>query len=436
MKVSASDWGALLALPLFLYFICLAACSPRPIVPTPTPFPYNPSIDSARRDGRTLQAIYLVEAAAAENGWTPELTRMAGDLWQQVGDLPRALEFWEITAAVEPDDATLRVLADVNIQLGRWTEAKDTLERLAADPPNDPWVDLQLGLIEAPFDPRSAEAHLRAAMRQPAYVDTATRLQDVLITDPADPLISMRVGFAMLELELWPNAELAFDHAANLAAPYPLALAYVGYVRDRQGKDGGAWIDDALALEPDNADIQFLYGLHLRAAGQNAASIEAFTQAVTLDPNNPGFQAELGTAYRLVGDLESAEFWLLTAVESSNNDARFTELLALFYSDEVSNLTGGGLTALASVANSLPDDADVQAGYGWALYLAGDTEGGRARINTALSLTPDNPRALYYKARILLDDGDTDMARTLLQALANGDSDFADDAQVTLDTEF
>lgn len=288
-----------------------------------------------QRTGRPMQALYHIEAAALESGWTPQLLQRSGDLWREAGDLARAADYWAAAAQADPANIPLlRGLAETYIELQRWTEASDTLEHLVQLDPNNSFAHLRLALIQAPFNPQAAEAHLRVVLREPAYNDITLPLLEVVTNEPSDPLISMRVGLALIEQSLWSYAELAFRHAATVSAPYAEALAYAGFARDNQGKDGAALIAQAVALEPDNARIRYIQGLHYRRTGSDRASIYVLMLAVSFDPENPAYYAELGTAYRLAGDLQAAEYWLKTAVEFSNDNPRFQEMLARFYAEE------------------------------------------------------------------------------------------------------
>lgn len=421
--------AAIWLLPALLFG--LVACAPAE--PQTPAFDPTTAIDEARQHGQPLQALYLLEAQASASGWTPALARQAGDLWQLAGDPGRALDFWQLAATDDRSNlALLRRLALGYIELQRWAEAADTLEQLAALAPDDAWTQLQLGLIRAAFDADAARLHLRAALAEPAYQPVALALLNALRDGDSLP-DGMAAGLMLASLEQWPYAELAFRHAAVIAAPYPQALAYTALARDRQGKAATAWMDEALQLAPDDAPVRYLQGLHLRAVGDYPGSLDALAQAVALDPENPAYQAELASAYRLLGDLRYAEYWLESAVRVSNQDPRFSELLALFYADEAENLTGEGIDALAQMAAALEEsDADVQAGLGWALFAAGRHDEALAAFEAALALDAGNARALYYKGRALLETGDAEAAAPLLRQVSEGNSAFAAQAGALL----
>ena len=204
---------------------------------------------------------------------------------------------------------------------------------LLAQTPDDAWGHYYLGLLEAAFNPGSAMKHLQLASRDKTYLEVANQLIFALNDQPVDSSMAMAAGLVLAQYDLWPYAELAFEQAATLGAPFPEALAYTALAQDRDGTDGTDSISQALDLAPQNPQVFFLYGLHLRARFDYPSSLVAFQQANALDSQNPAYAAELGTAYRLVDDLGQAESWLKTAVSLSNNDPRFQGLLDAFYAD-------------------------------------------------------------------------------------------------------
>jgi tetratricopeptide (TPR) repeat protein len=191
------------------------------------------------------------------------------------------------------------------------------------------WTQYQLGLIRASYDPAQAIELLRAA--EPTYGASVTNLLPFLAA-AAEPV---QVGVALAKVDQWEYAELAFSQSAE-----SLASAYRGLARDMQSKDGARWIDQAVALAPENPQVRFLQGLHLRLNYDYAGSLQAIIQAVALDPENPALYAELGRAYQLTGDLVTAERWLQFAISL---DANFQPVLNSFYNDEANTLLSLGL---------------------------------------------------------------------------------------------
>lgn len=420
-----------LATLLFLILLCLLVLSTG-----------GTSVDLARADlietnqqqGRLMQALYQVSVAADRQGWTPELLRLAGDLWYAAGNVTRALPYWEAASPQLPDDVLLRRrLAEAYLAMQRWPEAVDQLVWLGEQDPDDAWAQFHLGALRAAFDPQAAQVHLQAAAGTSQYRTAAGALLRVIRDHAADPLIGMPVGLALAEAEMWPYAELAFRHAADVGQAYAEALAYVGLARDRQGKDGREWVNRAVGLEPQNAVVRFVQGVHLRAQDDLTGSLDALVLAAALDPANPAYYAELGTAYWLVDDLENAERWLRVAADMSNHNLGFQQLLALFYAEEADSLAEGGISALEVMATVMPDDPEVQAALGWALYQSGRREAALEALDAVLERLPEHPRSLLYKAQIYLETGSLAEARALLERVAALDSPFRAEARRMLD---
>jgi tetratricopeptide (TPR) repeat protein len=282
--------------------------------------------------GRLPQARFQVEYLASTSGWTPGLHQTAAQLAQQMNDPTRAAAHIEAALALSPNNPVLlRALAEDAITLQRWPLAADTLRALAAVQPDDAWAFFHLGLILAAFDPAQAQAALDRASSQPLHAADVSALQPYLSGHDASAASAMQIGLKLAERELWPYAELAFTHAADLAPPFPEALAYAGFARDQQGKDGGSLIHQAAALAPGSAPVQFLLGLHQRAQGDSAGSLNTLRTAAQLDPLNPAYAAEVAEGFRQLGLPDEAETWLIRAVTLSNNDSRFVALLEAFY---------------------------------------------------------------------------------------------------------
>lgn len=276
-----------------------------------------------RGSGRPLQSLYRVEAIAAHDGWTPERLRLAGDLWREAGDFRQTLAYWQAAAQTSDDETLLRDIAQMALELQDWNTASDALQRLVLTVPDDAWVNLQLGLLQAPFNFSNALPHLEIAAGENAYAALSADMTTVLEHDPVDALA---VGLVLADHELWSFAELAFRQAADQQG-IAEAFAYVGFARDHQDKEGTLWLDQALALAPQSATVRLLQGLHLRLAGEIDASLNALIAAATLDPENPVMYAELGTAYQLAGDFDQARRWLEQALALSDDDTRYQQLL-------------------------------------------------------------------------------------------------------------
>ncbi len=280
---------------------------------------------------RPMQALYQIEVQVAQSGWTADLAKSAGDIWETLGDLPRAVSYWEIGVRLQPTDVQLtRRLAQSYLDLQHWSQAVIALSNLLKLN-DDNWAHFQLGILQAVLDSASASEHLQLAARDNQFQPVTTQLIP-LLNEPSDVSRAMQMGAVLASAKLWPAAEYVFQYAASLSPKLAVALAYTGLARDQQGKNGRSQIDQAVALAPDNAQVRYLQGLHLHLVGDEDTSLIALQQATILDPLNPAFAAELATTYDRMGDAVQAEYWYKAAVTLSNNDPRFQAFLTAFYS--------------------------------------------------------------------------------------------------------
>jgi tetratricopeptide (TPR) repeat protein len=414
--------------PLLVITLLLAGCVASPADSQPM----RGMVDEYRRAGRPVQALYVVEALARLDGWTNDLAYLAGDLYFDLGDLPSAVASWE--RITDPDAARLRDIARAQLTLERWSAARETLRRLVMRDSDDAWANMQLGMLELLWEPHRAGEHFGAAAVDSAYRERSMALVTLLsaVATEAPESRTLRLGLLLAEHREWALAEAVLTEAVQLAPPFPEALAALGFARVMRGRDGSRELLAAVALAPRDVRVRYFQGVAARVLGDYAGAADALAQAIALEPENPALYAELGQTYRAARDLQQAERWLQRAIDVSNDDTRYRELLATFYADEAENLTMDGVSALQDLMDSVPPSADTQAGYGWVLYLMGDSALGRDMVARALVVDPANPRARYYQARILLDDGQTVEAVSILRDLANTPSQFAELAAITL----
>lgn len=328
-------FGAAAALTVVLLLISIVLHRASPSTPLT-----DERSGSSNQPGRTIQQLYLLEYTAYTSGWTADSLAAAAQSYRLIGDLTQASVHYERALSLDSEwtgrAAAMQALAEIYLERGDWARAYDVLQSLSAAVPS-PWAFFQLGLIAAPVDPAAAVRYLEQAA-DPVYLRLFAELRPALADDQANPL---RIGITLLNRDLLPYAEHAFAITAESAADAEttaLALAYGALARDRQGKAGTDWIARAVALSPNNFMVRYLQGLHLRHIGDDRASLNALIAAAALNPQDPALFAELGTAYRLVGDMASAERWLREAVRLSNNDPRFVALLTDFQTAQRADL--------------------------------------------------------------------------------------------------
>ena len=366
---------------------------------------------------QTSSPTYDIQVQAVQHGWTPELHHQMGDQLAASGDWIGAVAHWENANLQAADD--LAKLVEGYFVLQRWDDSISLLRQIITLEPENTWAQFYLGQLIAAANPLEAETYLIAAQRSNTYSQQATDLLNVL----QENFAPLRVGLWFSQNEQWDLAEYAFRHAALLGDE--VAPAYVALAREQQNKSGADWMTYALEIAPQNAQVYYVYGLYLRRLGDTETSVSALEAAVTFDPLNPAYYAELATAYRLIGSYFKAEGMLRLAVDYSGHDPLFEELLAVFYAEEGYQLTDDRLAQLQQSQANLPPDPALRASFGWTLHSLGDSEAGLIEVDAALALEPDNPLALYYKAQILIETNNLEAALPIIEQLAAGNSEFA-----------
>ncbi len=414
------------------------------VVPTAAP-PLNANTYDYHVSQNQLQlALYHLEADASRVGWTAQDHIRAGNLWRDMGDLGRALPHWEAAIITEPNANLLRQIADIYIERGAWNIAWERIQVLLTLTPNNAWALYHGGLIIAPSDPATAFGYLgRVAASDSDFADVAQSVLDAIGDTQTNSDVILRVGTQLAAAEEWSLAENAFQYASDLYYPFAESTAYVGLMRILQGKNGERWITEAITIDSQNAVVRYIAGVYWRSAGDFLKSESELINAVILDSDNPSYHAELGNTYRATGNYLDAEVWLQTAVILSDSDPLFVEVLEQFYADENFSQTQAIIgiqpdsVETTDAINPIATNQDPSAisASGWAAYLQGNTEAGLLYIEQALAIQPDNPRALFDKARIFLETDRVAEAIPLLQQVANGESVFAGPAQGLLDRE-
>lgn len=294
-----------------------------------------------------------------------------------------------------------------------WATAEQTLFALLAAQPDDARASLLLGMLLAPVDPDRAVPWLEQAAQEPSQVEAAQRVLEVLTHyEPFRSDFYTALGLVLSELDEWALAERALRLALEVNAANPIALAYLGYAVDRQGADGGPWLEQARAMAPTDPQVLYLVGIHWRQAGDLKAAEHALLQAYWAAPDNPAPAAEIGRTLQAQGDLAGAERWLRIAVGLKPKESLWAELLASFYAETGFGLDGYGIAFLQEAGSKYPDSSTVRACLGWALYRLGDAQKALDELRAATTLDPADARAHYYLGAVQEWLGEVSSARS------------------------
>ncbi len=289
-----------------------------------------------------------------------------------------------------------------------WSQAQLTLETLLKTDPSNAEALYLLGLILAPSDQEQAASYLSLAATNADWSDRARTVQAALNAYDSYSLTDAHtyLGVTLVGMGEWALAEHAFELALQANAVNPLALAYRGFVRDQQGRDGLPDLQNALAMAPADPTVYYLLGQHWRRGQDQETAYEMFVQAYWLAPDNPALAAEVGLSLQLSGDFAGAEEWFRIAVDLAPDDVQWQSALAAFYADTGYQVEEGGLEAVQTASERFPDDPDIRTSLGWAYYLAGQTDKAYQELNKALGLDPSLPRtSLLFRGGVGIPGG-------------------------------
>jgi tetratricopeptide (TPR) repeat protein len=288
-------------------------------------------------------------------------------------DFSAALEWGEKAKQINPDRTyAYGVIADGQVELGRYEEAVETLQTMVDLRPDMSSYSRISYLRELHGDTQGALGMMQRA------VDSGT--------PNAENTAWVRTQLANLyfnsgDLE---QAELEYQLTLQNRPNYVYALAGLGRVRAAQGE----WEE----------------------------AIEYLNEAVTIMPM-PEFVIALGDLYQASGQQEAADgqYQLVAAIETlyRANGVDMDMEIALFNADHEKNMTETVALARKAYANRPSiHGADALA---WALYKSGNYEEARKYSAEALKLDTKDSLKLFHAGMIARQLGDKSQARQFLE---------------------
>ena len=344
---------------------------------------------AAEMGGDPTEVIVLLNKAVARNvisqfGWLS-----LGEAYHATGDLPSAMKAWKralpLAQAAHDMAVAQRQMGDFQAAIQSWRTSLI----------QDPWnasAHYQLGLLLMETAPNEALPELmQAAQLDPKLDASVQNLRDTLNTallseDRAYQFLI--AGRALGSLGEWDLAAEAFRNAIALKPDYSEAWGWLSEARQRQGQDGSIEMERALALHPDSAMLQSLYGIYLQRQKQPARALAAFQKAAALEPQEPGWQMALGGAYEQTGDLVAALEHYQRAVALSPSEPAGWRALAEFSLRNSVDLAGIGLPAARKLLDLAYNDWQSQDIIGQVTMETNDLIGAESYLRKAVELGP------------------------------------------------
>jgi tetratricopeptide (TPR) repeat protein/TolB-like protein/DNA-binding winged helix-turn-helix (wHTH) protein len=248
-------------------------------------------------------------------------------------------------------------------------------------------------------------------------------------------------------LEINPQDAQAMSGKANV------------YQREQRYDEAEQLFRQAIEIQPGSWRAIESYGTFLFTIGRYDEAAVAYRQGVQLDSENWEAWVNLGSALAMAGDIESASLAYEESLKIKKSETAHSNLGVIYYYlgefeksvaehraavalnpgqavkwlNLADALYFAGETAEARVAFSKAselaesrlrvdsDDFFTMIMLGWTQQMLGNAAGAEEYIEKGLSIAPNDPYGLYYRALVEVQAGDHDAAlRALQSAVDNG----------------
>lgn len=321
--------------------------------------------------------------------------------FEAAGDWQQAEQTWRAVLKVSNNDA--RAWTNLGVVLNRQDKTDEALEA---------WKQA------IALDPKLAGAHFNIGLtlvRKGEYGDAITPLRQALTLEPNNEGARRALAIALVGQEKYQEAsreiaQLLF-HTPDDAAL--LELAARSFMQQRRYQEAATVLQRRLRLPNTTAFLWSQYGDALDGAGRTPEALEAYKNAVKLDPESAITRYGLGYLHWKLYQYDDAERELLEVLRRSPNDPRASFTLGDLY------LTRGdaqrALPLLEIARASYPNEFDTRFALGRALVLTGKLKEGVEELRTAVQLDDTIADGHFQLGRALMKAGQNEEGKRELQ---------------------
>ena len=353
---------------------------------------------SAARGGEFASAIDLLQSA-------PELS---GEGWEwlcsshyQLGDIPAVVETCSEGLQEHESPMLYRLLSFAYRSQGYREQAQAALEDEIRLDPNDAYAHYRLGLLLTLSAPSQALDELtNAALLDPETESAVQTLSAALSLSSGLAYPSMQkviIGRALALVSEWELAHTAFEQAIEIDEKNAEAWAWLGEAKQQLGQDGRVELDTALLLDHTSVNVRALRAFYWSRQSKYEQVLAEYLLAAEFDPTNPRWQAGIGEAYAILGDLVSALAAYQRAVELAPVEPMYWRLLAMFCAEKGVHVDEIGLPAAQQALALSPDDPQSLDALGFSFFSSGRFSNAEQTLLLAIEHDPN-----YFPAHIHL----------------------------------
>lgn len=333
--------------------------------------------------GRLEEAIpYLVEVASIKPDYVPARLKLAEGL-RKLNRSEQAVKVYAEVLSKEPqNNEALAGLAVIDIEAGRWSEAK---ARLLSIVTRDSSFWTAFSLLATVAD-HLGESELAERARKRA--NEIGRFKE--ITDPwTDELLPY--CYDVYRLQVIASAKSTTgDQAAAIAA-----------------------LRHAAELAPDDARTRRHLGKVYLASNDIVHAREELERAVALDPAEPTSYVELEKVYKAGNDVAGAERLLAEGLKHAPNSPALHYEYALVLVAE--GRVAEGVPHMERARDLAPENVGTYEKLAMGYFRLGRSDDAVQAIETGLKRDPNNGPLIFLKGRYAIQTGDASLAEECLE---------------------
>jgi len=218
-------------------------------------------------------------------------------------------------------------------------------------------------------------------------------------------------GLTRAQLRYWHDSVALFQHAVNVTADHGPAEANLGYALAEQGQDDRAIAHYKAVLKNHprgDATVWNNFGGSLAATGKLVEAIDAFQNALKLDPSMGDAHENLGLALARKGRLQEALIHFRDAARLEPENVKVHNAYAVMLGE--AGRTEEAMREFQIALQLAPDSAATHANFANLLAKQHARDEAMAQYSEALRLNPGFVEAHYHIASLLREEGRTEDA--------------------------